>query len=249
MNIVVAVIRCAIVLLFALTLGMGCPVFADEAAASNAWQKSVALGLNTTRGNSETLNATVNLLAEKKVEGGSSWRLGVDAAYGEDSTTTTIENAKGFVGYKQDITRRTFGLLDTSAEHDSIAEVEYRLIVSPGLGYYFVRAEQSSLSVEFGPAFIREKIDDTIDDRFALRFAEKFEYKTGDSTKCWQSVEYLPGATDFANYLINAEVGAEAAINARLSLRLLWKDTYNSEPAEDREPNDLSFNGAVVCKF
>ena len=225
------------------------PARADEPSSSNVWQSSVAMGLNMTRGNSETLNTTVNLLAEKKEDPGSSWRIGADAAYGEDAVTTTVERVKAFIGCRQDISSRVYALIDVSVEHDSIADLEYRFIASPGLGYYFLRAETQTLSVESGPAFIREKIGDEINDRFALRFAEKFECKIGDDSKLWQSVEYLPGVDDLANYLVNAEIGAEAAVNARLSLRLLWKDTYNSEPAEDREQNDLSFNGAVVCKF
>ena len=53
-------------------------------------------------------------------------------------------------------------------------------------------------------------------------------------------MEWLPEFSDFSNYLLNAEVGIEADITAGISLRVLAKDSYDSEPAAGREKNDLS---------
>ena len=50
----------------------------------------------------------------------------------------------------------------------------------------------------------------------------------------------MPEASDFDNYLLTGEVGAEADINDRLSLRVVLQDRYDSTPAAGKERNDLS---------
>jgi putative salt-induced outer membrane protein YdiY len=50
-------------------------------------------------------------------------------------------------------------------------------------------------------------------------------------------------------YLLIAEVGTEAALNAHLSLRVVFDDTYNSKPALGKVPNDLALITSVVWKY
>ena len=65
----------------------------------------------------------------------------------------------------------------------------------------------------------------------------------------WGAVEYLPIADNLSDYLLNGELGTEAALNAKLSLRVVAQDRYNSEPPTDRKSNDLLMTAAVVYKF
>ena len=53
-------------------------------------------------------------------------------------------------------------------------------------------------------------------------------------------MEYLPEAEDFDNYLLTAEVGIEAAVSTRVSLRVVLQDKYDNTPALGAERNDLS---------
>lgn len=60
------------------------------------------------------------------------------------------------------------------------------------------------------------------------------------TAKLVQSLEYVPEAGDFSNYLLTGEAGIEAAISEHLNLRVVVQDKYDSTPAEGAEYNDVS---------
>jgi len=65
----------------------------------------------------------------------------------------------------------------------------------------------------------------------------------------WQSLEFLPQVDRFGNYLINFEIGAEAALNKTFSLLTYIQDSYDNEPAVGRKNNDLKLVAAIAAKF
>ena len=83
----------------------------------------------------------------------------------------------------------------------------------------------------------------------ALRLAERFEYKLSDRAKIWQSLEYLPQVDRFKNYIVNGEIGVEAGLTQKLSLRAWLQDTYDNEPAAGRLKNDIKLISGVAYKF
>jgi putative salt-induced outer membrane protein YdiY len=82
-----------------------------------------------------------------------------------------------------------------------------------------------------------------------MRVTEHAEHAFNKGSKIWEQVDYLPQVDDFNNYLVNTEVGAEAALNTRLSLRIVAKDQFNSQPAAGRKENDITLVSALVFKY
>lgn len=218
-------------------------VQAEEAAKPAAFATKLSAGLTLADGNSESLQANASLISEGEKQGLGSVRAGIEANYGEttkdDVEETTINNARAFVNTRKTLSPLTFGVLDLSVLRDDIADVDYRVTVSPGLGAYAFKRDTCSLAFEAGPAYVWEKVGGVSDDYLALRFAERFTVAPSATSKLWQAVEYIPKASDFGDYLLSAEIGAEAALNARLNLRLVFQDKYDSTPAEGLEENDL----------
>ena len=107
----------------------------------------------------------------------------------------------------------------------------------------------TKLSGEAGPAYIFEKQGDDTTSYFTLRLAERFEHKLNARAKIWQMVEILPEVNDFNNYIVNAEIGVETTLTAKLSMRTYVQDTYDNQPAPDREKNDLKLVTALAYKF
>ena len=224
------------------------PIAAEPDAKVPAWETSAALGLTLTRGNSETLLFSGSILSEKKWDM-NEVRLGADATYGEDRDVKNAEAVHGFGQYNRLFTERAFGYLRLDALHDAVADVEYRVTISPGVGYYFIKNERTTLSGEVGPGYIFEKLGSNTDEYATLRIAERFEHKFNDRVKLWQSVEFLPQVDDFSNYLVNSEIGIDTSLTDKLSLRVFAIDTYDSEPAEGRDKNDLKLVTAIAYKF
>lgn len=210
---------------------------------TGGFKSTLSVGATLTDGNSETMQANAALATEGEKEGLGSVRAGVEANYGEstvdDEKDKTVENARIFGNVKKTISPRTFASLDGSVLYDDIAQIDYRATLAPGLGFYPVKNDTCSLFVEAGPAYVWEKVADVSDDYLALRFAERFDYAISKTARVWQSVVFIPTADDFDDYLLNAELGAEAALNALLNLRIVLQDNYDSTPGEDLEHNDV----------
>lgn len=219
-------------------------------------------GLTLTDGNSETLAANVGLKTEGEKEGLGSVLAGADFNYGESTVKTettdaagvatvtekdekTIENAKIFANVKKTLTPRTFMSLDGTATYDDVADIDYRATLGPGWGAYLVKNDQRTLTLEAGPSYVWEEVGGESDDYLALRFAERYACQALENAKLVQSLEYLPAAEDFENYLLVGEIGVEAAMSDHLNLRVVVQDKYDNTPAAGKERNDLSLIAGI----
>jgi len=216
---------------------------------AGGFKNTLSVGATLTDGNSETMQANGSLVTEGEKEGLGSVRAGIEGNYGESTVDgedeKTVENVRIFANVKKTITPLTFASLDGSVLHDDIAQIDYRATLAPGLGAYLIKNDRQSLFVEAGPAYVWEKVAGVSDDYLALRFAERYELAISKTSRVWQSLVYMPTADDFDDYLLNAEIGAEAALNAMLSLRVVLQDKYDSTPGAGLEKNDLTLIAGV----
>ena len=214
------------------------------------WQKSAALGLTLTRGNSSTLLFTGNIAAARKQDK-NEILLGADGTYGKNSGVKNAESLHAFGQYnrlfgKED---RWYGYGRVDGLHDAIANTSYRIALGLGLGYYIIKDKDTSLAVEGGPGIVNEHLGSVYHTYVTMRLAERFERKFNATTRMWQTAEFLPQVDRWGNYVLNAEIGLETDLSKSLSLRTYVQDTYRSEPAAGRLKNDLKFVTAVAYKF
>jgi len=219
-----------------------------------AFAHTFSLGAIITEGNSDTRQGNVNWLTEGEKEPLGSMRVGAAGKYGEsraadEKMDKTIENAKIFANVKKTLSARTFTSMDVTFFYDDIAEIDYRVNVGPGLGFYLVKNDATQVLLEAGPSYVWERVAGENDEYLAVRVLERAEHKIGANARVWESVEYLPNTENFSEYLLNAEVGIEAAINAKLSLRLVAQYKYDSKPAEGIEKSDTTFIAGVSVKL
>jgi putative salt-induced outer membrane protein YdiY len=231
--------------------GDGAPggmVSTNASAHKPVWDATVAFGLTATAGNSDSALVTGNFLTHRKTPL-NEWTLGADAAYGETASIKNNETLHGFVQYNHLFGERWYGFLRTDGLHDGIADVVYRLTLSTGAGYYFIKNKQTSLAGEAGPALLYEKLDDEYHTYPVLRLAERYEHKFDDHARVWQNVEFLPPADSPRNFLVNAVVGVETTLTKQLSLQTFVQDSYANEPAPGFKDNDVKLVSALAYKF
>jgi putative salt-induced outer membrane protein len=229
--------------------------FGRDATGTNAppksppWSISAAAGLTLTRGNTRTLLTAANLAAARKWDR-NELSLGADGAYGENDSVKNTESLHGFSQYNRMFTERFFGYLRLEGLHDGIADINYRISFGPGVGYYFIKNTNTTFRVEAGPGYIYERDgDDSTHSYMDLRLAERLEQRISATAKGWESLEILPQVDKFSNYIVNAEVGVEAAMTKKLSLQTYLQDTFHSEPVAGRQQNDLKLVAGVKYKF
>ena len=81
------------------------------------------------------------------------------------------------------------------------------------------------------------------------RAAEILKFKLTDRARLWQSVEIQPQLDHLKNFLVKAELGVEADLTQRWSLRSFVQDNYDHEPAAGRKKNDVRLVTALAYKF
>lgn len=212
---------------------------ADEAPAKPKWEKSAGVGLSATTGNTDSVLFTANITALKKWDK-NEVRLGADASYGETEDVKSAESVRGYGQWNRLFSDRFFGYLRAEASHDAVADIDYRITLSPGVGYYFIKNDTTSLSGEVGPGFVYEKAGRDETGYMTLRVAERFEHKFNERVRLWQTAEYLPQVDDWENnFLLNFEIGVESKLTDKLSLKVFAVDNYDNDPVPGRKSNDL----------
>jgi len=238
------------------------PVFgADEPPApmppatnASPWNAVITAGLTLSRGNSDTTDGTLSADANYK-KGLNELMLGVSLTYGEANGVKNNELYRGYADYHRLFTEKFYGSLRFDGLHDGVAGINYRFVLAPSVGYYFIKDTKGFLRGEVGPGYVVEQresltdvtirgqtfsVTETEDNDYAtLRLAERGEYQLSKNARAWESVEALPQVDRFNNVIINAEIGIDVAINARWSLRTILRDTYDNEPPAGRLKNDL----------
>ena len=261
-----------------LLLAVSAGVFAADVPPADAtattpevkpkWQTSAGIGFSYASGNTENLLLMANIEAQRKWDR-NEISLGITGGYGETQVEVTdpvtgetdtetqknTDNISGFGQYNRLFTERLYGYGRAEALHDDIADIMYRVTLSPGVGYFFVKNDRITLRGEVGPGYVFERLHDSQngtynnDDYATLRLSERFEYKISDRARLCQSAEYLPEFGDFDNYTFNAELGVEADLTKKMALRVVAQNTYRSEPAPGREENDFRLLAGLNYRF
>ena len=224
------------------------------AANTNKWEGSASAMITLTRGNSESFLATITADIKRKWDR-DTIGFGVSGGYGEstvnDVNTKNTEFIQGFAQYDHLFTDRFYAGLRFDGQYDGIAGVDYRFKITPLAGYYLIKEKKMTLTVEAGPSGVLEHLQgEDPNQYFAIRFAERFDYKLTDTTKIYQTLSYTPQVDDWGgNYLLNFEAGIDTAITKQLSLRLVFQDLYASKPAPGKKDNDLRLLAGIGFKF
>lgn len=225
------------------------PVSFPAPPVKTPWESSISAGLTLTRGNSDTLLVTGAVLTEKK-DKVNEWSFGADGGYGEDQGQKNVDTVHLFGQFNHLFSEKFFGYLRVNALHDGISDLQYRLTIGPGVGYYLLKETNTTLSVEGGSAIVFERLGQEDNTYATLRLAEHFEHKFNElRARVWQSAEILPQVDDFNNFIFNAEIGIETAISKKLSLQTFVVDNYINEPAVGRQKNDIKLVSGLKYKF
>jgi putative salt-induced outer membrane protein YdiY len=212
------------------------------------WVSTISAGLTLTRGNSDTLLFTTKFVTQKK-EAKNEWLFGADAAYGEDNSINNEETLHGLGQYNHLFSEKFYGYANAEALHDGIQDLKYRLALSPGAGYYFIKTKPTQLAAEIGPGAVTEQRGDNDQTYLSLRLAEHWDQKINESAKLWEKAELIPEVNHFSNYTMDAEIGIETALTKKLSLQFILDDAYVNEPAAGRTKNDVKLISGIAYKF
>lgn len=230
---------------------LGTSAFAQSAPTTTStakWESSAGLGFTLATGNSETLLGTADFTGTKKWDA-YEWTVGANLTYGENDGAKNADSQRLLTQFNWLISERAFFYGRAEALRDTVADIDYRIPLSVGAGYYVIKNKDTFLRGEVGPGFVLEEKGGNSETYMTLRVAERFEHKFNDNVKLWQSLEYVPQVDEFENFQVVGEIGIDAKLSQALSLRTYIQDTYVNKPAAGRKDNDLKLVTAIAYKF
>ena len=212
------------------------------------WKSSVSAGLTLTRGNKSSTLFSVDFLTQRKTPT-DEYMIGFGGAYGSQNSKDTVNNYLLFGQWNHLFTDRFYGYGRTDALRDRIKDIDYRLSIGPGLGYYLIKDTNTLLAVEAGGAVEFERLGHRDDFYATVRLAERFEQKFTDRARLWERVEFLPQVDKFDNYVINFQIVIETTISKSFRMKTYLDDSYANRPAAAHQKNDAKIVAAVSYKF
>ncbi len=221
----------------------------NAVAVKPKWETTLGIGATVTRGNSQTVAVNAQVTTVKKWDK-NEIDLGASGNYSQDKGVTSSEQANGYAQYNRLFSERLYGYARAEVLYDAIADIDYRVTLSPGAGYYLIKSTKTSLKGEIGPGWVYEKdTGQSGRDYFTLRLAELFDYRITETSKFYEKAEYLPAVDNWGQYIINGEIGIETALVKGFGTKIYAQDSYNSKPANGRDNNDFKLVAAVTYKF
>ena len=220
----------------------------EARSEETSWKRRVEAGFHVTEGNKDVSRQRLEAALEGR---GTNWQteVRVEGVVGEADGEKDQEKVNARLQVQRDISRRLYGSFTVDYAYDGIADLEYRVVASPGLGWHVLRDEAQHLRAEAGPAYIVEKKGEVRDEYPALRLAESYECRVTRNSRLKQAVEYLPDLKEGRRYLLNARLELESDLDENLALGVKLEGAYDSRPAEDKEKQDTTFSTSLKFRF
>jgi putative salt-induced outer membrane protein YdiY len=213
-----------------------------------SWRSEVEAGATGYRGNTDSELFLLKLKTERKKEH-ESLRFSARGTFGNKDGERDRENGEVEAALRRKIEGRWYYTAEARYFTDKIADVDYQVVTVLSPGYEFIKTDDTHLSLELGPAYIAEEKGGVKKDFTAMRIAILMDKLIDERILVWERFEYLPAIEDASVYLIIAEVGVESILSNWFSLRTVVQQRYDSNPAEDKEKQDIFLSASLVTAF
>ena len=135
-------------------------------------------------------------------------------------------------------------------ETDELENLTYRGTISSGLGYRFINEDDKRLIVRVGPGVTHERYHDPVMNRTTPDAFGELELRSPlfDRTHFEHKTTVNPSAEDLSVFRLVSNYGLLIDLDddEKWSLKFGVRHEYNSEPNEDRKPNDYTSSILIV---
>jgi len=226
---------------------------AEDVEREKDWFVKIGAGVTMKSGNTESDSYNARLETEK-IDGDTIIRLLADGNYAESETekedgSTQKSRTDGNAKINLNIKERFPGyylFVDGVAFHDGPADIRFRGVASTGIGTFLADSETFKFSIDGGIAYVEERTKVENDEYWALRLGNRIDYSFSETINFWQTTEYLVETGSCGNYLIASEFGVASALTKLISLNIIFKIDYDSEPPQGTDKTDRMLGAQIA---
>ena len=224
------------------------PVHLDEVAAiglkpGGRWSGNVALMVNGSQGNSETLSLGAQVEGIRESDN-DRLRIGGRLDRAENDDEEIAKSTRGWLNYDYYLGKHWYMAGFLTLEYDRFKDLDLRTVVGAGPGYRFIDTKTMLLQADVGLAYVNENFRSGQTDRDYIsgQIGEEFRWQITPSQSFFQLVDVYPSLERGEDLLVHAEVGFKHAIaKGGLYVEVALIDDYDNLPAEGRKKNDLKY--------
>jgi len=221
------------------------------AVEDKLWSAEFSLGYNKSGGNTQNSQMVNSLYANRKTDH-DEFTIKGSSSYSSTNKKMDAQSWRGMLRYASSFDKKKwYKFYKLEGDHDKFAAVDYRLIPSVGIGYWFSDSEDWKVMVEAGLGLEHTSYNDGTDDNneavlIPRAFLEKKIFKTATIS---QDITLYPSLEDTGGFRLRSETALTSPINDKISLRLSFIDDYDSLPAENAKKNDTKILSSLVYSF
>lgn len=215
------------------------------------WKREISIGYNKTDGNTKESQFSMNLYANRKTDI-DEFTIKGNVYYSSSNDKMDSQKWYTMTRYARSFwDKEWYNFYKFEADHDRFANINYRLVPSAGVGYWFSDTDGWKAMLECGMGFEYVKFRDDSKDSLEPIIIPRafFEKKLFEHTLISQEFILYPSLKDSGEYRMHSESALTNPINDKLSLKFSLIDDYNSSPAPDVKKNDWRLISSLVYSF
>ncbi|MBU0986075.1 MAG: DUF481 domain-containing protein [Proteobacteria bacterium] len=215
-----------------------------------AYKGNIVAGGSRSDGNtdSQALNTSAQLVIRSKRQ-----RLTLTGAYnyGETDETLTARNAAGSIKYDFFTTQKLYTYAQSLFERDDLQDLRLRTTFGLGMGYQFIDAERTSLSVEAGPSYYQEDFIAAEDQSYSSgRWSIKFNHEiVPKRLNFFHMHEGYYSFEESNSYYVRSEQGLRIPVAKNFFANFQVNFNYNSQPAPGKRKDDIIYIFGLAYDF
>jgi putative salt-induced outer membrane protein YdiY len=223
-----------------------------EPEEDKIWQGEIAAGYTKASGNTQSNQFSLRSKANRKTEQDEFTLIG-DVHYSSSNKKMDSQRWYGMGRYAFSFgeNKKWYNFYKLELDHDRFANIDYRIIPSIGVGYWFSDEPDWKAMIEAGLGLEHVEFrDDTKDSDEAVLIPRAFfEKKLFGESLLSQDLTLYPSLGDIGEFRLHSETKLTNPIDDKLSLSLSLIDDYNANPPQDTKKNDLQIISALTYSF
>lgn len=215
------------------------------------WSRTISLGYNESRGNSEKSKLTGKLLANRKT-GRNELNFKAEGVYTSSEDRMDTQKYNGYVRYAYSFGKdlKWYNFYKLFGEHDKFSDLDYRLIPSAGYGYWFFTKDEFKLLAEGGLGYEMTKYYEAGDKGDITSVFRGFvSKKIFSGATISQDFYIYPSLGELGEYMLYSETSLDSPITDKLSLVISLIDEYDSSAPSTVKKNNLRVTSSLAYKF
>lgn len=216
------------------------------------WTRKITLGYDLTRGNTIKEGLAFQMMASRKTKKN---ELALQARGNYASTNQEMDtqryggSARYAYSFGQEMKWYKFYKLE--GEHDRFSNVDWRLLPSLGVGYWFADTEDWKAMTEIGAGWERTEFRDGTSERSDVvviprAFAQKRIF--GDAVVS-ETLTIWPNISETGEFRFRSETKLTNPLTEALAMEVAFINEFDSNPGSDVKENNARLTSSLVYTF